>query len=245
MFMLAACGGGADEDTSQDAETDETEVADETDEEAEEDTEEATGEPQDGGTITGAMHTAPTGQFNPIFYEESYEANILHFTHRKLFKQNNDLEFEPDIGREWELNDDQTELTVYMEEGVKWHDGEELTAEDVVFTFQSIADPDYVAAGGVREYYANQLKGYEAYKLGETDEFEVVVAEDDHTVVFHWEEPNVTPEYLANFNIIPKHIFEDIPVADMPEASESTQPGEVIGSGPFQFTDMVEREQYV
>ena len=41
-------------------------------------------------------------------------------------------------------------LTVYLEEGVKWHDGEEFTAHDVVFTYQTIADPDYVAAGGIR-----------------------------------------------------------------------------------------------
>src|SRR5690625_955485 len=244
LFMLVACGGGEDEDASQDAEADDTEVAEETEDEPEEE-EEATGKPQQGGTITGAMHTAPAGQFNPIFYEESYEANILSFTHNSLFSQNADLEFEPSIGKDWELNDDQTELTVYMEEGVKWHDGEDLTAHDVVFTYQSIADPDYVAAGGVREYYASQLKGYEEYNSGETDEYEGVTAEDDYTVIFHFAEPNVTPLYLAGFDIIPKHIFEDIPVADMPEAEESRQPGKVIGSGPFQFTEMVEREQYV
>lgn len=241
LSVLAACGGGADEETSQDADAEDTEVAEETEEEMEE----SPGEPQQGGTVTGAMHTAPAGQFNPIFYEESYEDNILYFTHSKLFSQTEELEFEPGIAKEWELNDDQTELTVYMEEDVKWHDGEDLTAHDVVFTYQSIADPDYVTAGGIREYYATQLKGYEAYNSGETDEFEGVTAEDDHTVVFHFEEPNVTPEYLANFYIIPKHIFEDIPVKDMPDAEESTQPGKVIGSGPFEFTEMVEREQYV
>ena len=234
LFMLAACGG-ADKTGS-----DDTEKTEETEE-----SKKATGEPQKGGTLTGAMHTAPAGQFNPIFYEESYEANILSFTHNALFAQNNELEFEPSLAKDWELNDDQTELTVYLEEGVKWHDGEELTAEDVVFTFQSIADPDYVAAGGVRTYYVDQLKGYEAYNSGETDEFEGVVAVDDYTVVFKWDEPNVTPEYLANYDIIPKHVFEDIPVKDMPEAEESTQPGKVIGTGPFKFTEMVEREQYV
>lgn len=244
LFMLAACGGGADEDASQDAEADDTEATEETDE-TEAETKEPAGEPQSGGTVTGAMHTAPAGQFNPLFYEEAYEDNILSFTHSQLFTQNNELEFEPKIAKDWELNEDQTELTVYLEEGVKWHDGEELTADDVVFTYQSMADPDYVSAGGIRSYYADQLKGYDAYNSGETDEFEGVVAEDDYTVVFRWEEPNVTPEYLANFYIIPKHVFEDIPVKDMPDAEESTQPGKVIGSGPFKFTEWVEREQYV
>lgn len=237
LFMLAACGGGADKDTSSDSDTDDTEQPEET--------EGASGEPQKGGTITGAMHTAPSGQFNPLFYEEAYEANILDFVFSTLFSQNNELEFEPSIGKEWELNEDQTELTVHLEEGVKWHDGEDFTAEDVVFTYQTIADPDYVTAGGIRTYYATQLKGYEEYNSGETDEFEGVEAVDDHTVVFKFAEPNVTPLYLANFPIIPKHIYGDIPVSEMPEADESRQPGSLIGSGPFKFTEMVEHEQYV
>ena len=40
--------------------------------------------PKKGGTVTGAMHTAPAGMFNPIFYEEAYEANIIDFTHEGL-----------------------------------------------------------------------------------------------------------------------------------------------------------------
>lgn len=234
MIVIAACGGAADEEASTETETETTD-----------DTEEASGEPKKGGTVTGAMHTAPAGQFNPLFYEEEYEANIIDIVFNSLFQQNNDLEFEPWIGKEWELNEDQTELTVYMEEGVKWHDGQELTAHDVVFTYQVMAHPDYEKAGGIRAYYAAPLKGYEEYNSGETDEFEGVEAIDDHTVVFKFAEPNVTPLYLANFRIIPKHIFEDIPVAEMPEAEESRLPGKLIGSGPFKFTDMVEREQYV
>lgn len=233
MFIIAACGG-AEESSTESSDSEETE-----------ETEETSGEPKKGGTITGAMHTAPAGQFNPLFYEEAYEANIIDFVFSSLFEQNDQLEFEPSVGKEWELNEDQTELTVYLEEGVKWHDGEELTAHDVAFTYQVMAHPDYEKVGGIRSYYAAQLKGYEEYKSGEADEFEGVEAVDDYTVVFKFAEPNVTPLYLANFPIVPKHIFEEIPVAEMPEAEESRQPGKLIGSGPFMFTDMVEREQYV
>ena len=52
------------------------------------------------------------------------------------------------------------------------------------------------------------------------------------------------PLYYTGFPIIPEHIFKDIPVADIPAAEESTQGGKVIGTGPFKFTDMIEREQY-
>lgn len=232
--VLAACGGGQDADEAGG-------------EEAAEDSEEkkVPSEPQEGGTLIGAMDTAPAGVFNRVFYEEAYEDNILNFTHEALVGQKEDLEFIPELAKEWEFNDDQTEATFYLEEGVKWHDGEEFTADDVVFTYQVMADPDYVKAGGVRTEYVQLLKGFEAYNAGETDAFEGVVADDDYTVTFHFEEPNINPFYYASFDIIPKHVFEDIPVIDMPEAPESLDPGKVIGTGPFKFTDMVEREQYV
>lgn len=239
IFMLAACSGGDTDDTGADTgDAGETEDTGEGEEPADEG-------PVKGGTLVGAMHTAPSGMFNPVFYEETYEANILDFTHSGLFSQSEDLEWEAHIAKDWSLNDDQTELTIEMEEGVKWHDGEPLTAHDVVFTYQTLSDPDYAKSGGVRTNYVTPLKGYADYSSGETDEFEGVVAEDDYTVKFYFEEPNVTPEMTASFTIIPKHVFEDIPVADMLEAPESLEPGKVIGSGPFKFTEMVEREQYV
>lgn len=202
-------------------------------------------EPKRGGTIVGAMYSAPTGMFNPIFYEEAYEANILSFTHESLFSQDANLEYEGHLAKDWNLNKDHTELIVYLQEDVTWHDGEPFTAEDVVFTYQSIADPDYVSAGGVRISYVEPLLGFQDYQSGQTDEFKGVQAINDHTVVFRFTEPNVTPLYTAGFTIIPKHVFEGIPIKDMPEAAESYKAGAVIGTGPFKFTDMIDREQYV
>src|SRR5699024_7716029 len=162
--------------------------------------------PQMGGTLTGAMDTAPAGVFNPIFYEEAYEANILDFTHEGLLEQNEDLEFIEGIATDWEINEDHTEITLELQDDITWHDGEPFTADDVVFTYKSMASPGYIEAGGVRQEYANKLVGYEAFESGETDEFEGVVAEDDYTVTFKFEKPNVTILKDVSFPIIPKHI---------------------------------------
>ncbi|MFC2949466.1 peptide-binding protein [Virgibacillus sediminis] len=233
-IILAACNNSNDSSDTQ------TEDADGTEEQKGEDS-----GPKTGGTLTGAMYSAPAGMFNPIFYEESYEANILDFTHEGLVSQNDSLEFVPNLASKWETNEDQTEITFTLEQGVSWHDGEEFTADDVVFTYQSMSDPDYVSAGGIRTAYVEPLLGYEAYSSGDTEKFEGVIAEDDHTVTFKFSEPNINPLYYASFPIIPEHIFADIPVAEMPEAPESREAGKVIGTGPFQFTDMIEREQYI
>ncbi|WP_246569622.1 peptide-binding protein [Lentibacillus saliphilus] len=245
-FLLTAC---SEDTTSNDNGTDtnqnENEGENEGNNEEEEEEEPADEGPQMGGTITGAMDTAPSGVFNPIFYEEAYEANILDFTHEGLVGQNDKLEFVEGLATDWEINDDQTEITLTLKDGVKWHDGEPFTAEDVVFTYQSIASPGYIEAGGVRSTYANKLVGYEAFESGETEEFEGVVAEDELTVTFKFKEPNVTILKDVGFPIIPKHVFEGIPIEEVPEHEATLDPGKVIGTGPFKFTEMLEREQYV
>lgn len=222
LGILAACGG--DEESS---------------------SENKNTEPQMGGTLTGAMDTAPTGQFNPIFYQEAYEANILDFTHEGLVSQNNKLEFIPNLAKDWEFNEDHTELTFHLQENVKWHDGEPFTADDVVFTYKMISSPGYVEAGGVRTDYVERLLGYEEFSTGKTKEFKGVEKIDDHTVKFRFSEPNVIALSDASFPIIPEHVFKDIPIDKMPSAPESKEPGKVIGTGPFRFTEMVEGEQYV
>ncbi|MFC0301643.1 peptide-binding protein [Virgibacillus soli] len=246
MFMfitvLAACSTDTKKEGQEDPDKGKTEAQEK---ENNADNDPKSDEPQKGGTLIGAMDTAPSGVFNPIFYEEAYEANILDFTHEGLLSQNKELEFETGLAHDWEINDDQTEITLHLEKDVKWHDGEDFTADDVVFTYKAIASPGYIEAGGVRTDYVDKLLGYEAFVGGDTDDFEGVVAEDDHTVTFKFAEPNVTILSDVSFPIIPEHIFADIPIGEIPEHPATLDPGEVIGTGPFKFTEMLEREQYV
>ncbi|SET40100.1 peptide/nickel transport system substrate-binding protein [Oceanobacillus limi] len=244
-ITLAACNSDTTSDDPSNDPEESTENNETENNETEEEEEPANDEPQMGGDLVGAMDTAPAGVFNPIFYEEAYEANILDFTHEGLLSQNENLEFEPNLAHDWEINDDNTEITLFLEEGVTWHDGEEFTADDVVFTYKSIASPGYIEAGGVRTEYVDKLVGYEEFVNGETDEFEGVVAEDDYTVTFKFAQPNVTILKDVAFSIIPEHVFADVPVAEMPEHPATLNAGEVIGTGPFAFTEMLEREQYV
>ena len=231
LGMLVACSGGQEE-TATEGEKEEGTTEEETTEAGEK-------------VVVGAMDTAPTGQFNPIFYTEAYESNILSFTHESLIARDENLEFQPELAESWEINEDHTSVTFKLREDVTWHDGEPFTAHDVVFTYKAIADPQYVEAGGVRSSYVTRLVGLEEYQNGETDEFPGVVALDDHTVQFNYVEPNVLALADASFPIIPEHVFADVPVIDMPEHEASLLPNKVIGTGPFKFTDMVEGEQYI
>ncbi|WP_188384462.1 ABC transporter substrate-binding protein [Ornithinibacillus halotolerans] len=202
-------------------------------------------EPLGSVEITGALYATPTGVFNPIFIQDAYEESILSFTHEQLVTQNESLEFIPQLAKKWEVNEDYTELTVYLEEGIKWHDGEKFTAHDVLFTYQVIADPDYIEAGGLRTAFVQPLLGYNEYVQGNVEEFTGIQVINDYTIKFVYKEPTVNPLFYISAPIIPEHIFKDIPVADIPNAPESTQPDKVIGTGPFIFTHLEEGDRYV
>lgn len=205
------------------------------------------GEPEavEGGKVTLGMHSTPENQFNPIFYTSSYDANILNFTHESLMTQDEDFQYQPELAKDWEFSEDKREITFSLRDDVKWHDGEPFTADDVVFTYEMLADPGYVGAGGVRTTFVNKLQGYEEYAGGEADTFAGVEKVDDLTVKFVFGEPSVKALSEVNFSIIPKHVFEDVAIGDMPEHEGSIRAGEVIGTGPFKLTDMIENEQYV
>ncbi|WNF37127.1 ABC transporter substrate-binding protein [Bacillaceae bacterium IKA-2] len=238
VFALAACNTN---DAPNETPGNNNEPANETNEN---DPEEATGA-QQGGQINAAMFSAPAGQFNPIFYGDAYEANILDFTHEGLTQLSETLEWEPSLAKSWDFNDEFTELTYTLNEGVKWHDGEDFTADDVVFTFTAIADPRYTAAGGVRVDYVNQLAGYEEYLAGDADTLVGVEAVDPLTVKFTFAEPSITALQFTAFSIIPKHIFEDVAVEDIPEHPGSIEAGSVVGTGPFTLAQIQEGEQYI
>ncbi|MDO5528705.1 MAG: ABC transporter substrate-binding protein [Paracoccus sp. (in: a-proteobacteria)] len=110
---------------------------------------------------------------------------------------------------------DETTIEVTLREGLTFHDGEPVTAEDVKFSFDYLMESDY---------------GYFNSYLTAIDNVEVV---DDLTVRFHLSEPSApfASITLSQISILPKHIWEDI--ENPMELAPSDVP--TVGSGPFKF----------
>ena len=118
------------------------------------------------------------------------------------------------------LSDDDLSVTWTLREGVVWSDGEPFTADDVVFTYEFISNPDTGATSS--EYYG---------------EIESVEALDDLTVRITFKQP--TPARTQPFvgtsgMILPRHIFQDYLGAQARSAPGNTQP---VGTGPYQVVE--------
>lgn len=133
--------------------------------------------------------------------------------------ENNELQ--PLVASEMTVSDDRTTYTFNLYEGMTFHDGMPLTAEDVAFSFE------YQAEFG---FQTSQLEIVES-----------VEAVDDLTAVIQLTEPNSDFEHnvLTTISIIPKHIYEGVEDPTTATGLELS-----IGSGPYSISEYVPDERY-
>ncbi|MDG9706143.1 ABC transporter substrate-binding protein [Streptomyces sp. DH37] len=128
------------------------------------------------------------------------------------FNQVRDEPAKPLLGTEYSWNDDGTELSVTLREGVTWSDGEAFTADDVVFTLDMIS-----------RYKEMNGTGYK----GRAE------AVDDTHVRITFDEPAYMdgPQVLGKIFIVPEHIWKDY---EEPSKNTVTEP---VGTGPYLLGD--------
>ncbi|SFA96962.1 peptide/nickel transport system substrate-binding protein [Lentibacillus halodurans] len=229
FFVLAACSDSASDAEGEEDGAGETEGTDDSGGDGEGDS------INENGTITYAIDQAPEGLFIDGFAGSAIDSQVNDFIHEDMVTTNENLEYIPHLA-EWETEDNQ-EYTFTLEEGVKWHNGEELTMEDWQFAIEVLAHPDYE---GPRYNYVQDIEGAEEYRAGEADSvsgFEIV---DDYTAVITFNEPKVNNLENLWTTPMPKAELEDVPVADMMEAPEVRE--NPVGLGPFKVKEVVQGE---
>ncbi|MFW6074839.1 MAG: ABC transporter substrate-binding protein [Chloroflexota bacterium] len=133
-------------------------------------------------------------------------------------------DYENWLAEDWEYNDDFTEITMTLREGIAWSDGEPFTAEDVEFTFNI-----------VRDHQDEVVHGAEIGFLEEA------VADDERTIRFvlnqsnpRWWATTLTSNHGVTEQIFPKHIWEDKEFLEFTFFDE--EEGWPIGTGPYELT---------
>lgn len=155
--------------------------------------------------IVGSLTSGPNN-LDPRIGTDDSSQKIHDLIYDNLVELDDHLQVQPKLAERIEHPDPLT-YVVTLRRGVRFHDGRELTAADVVFTYRCMLDPDFVSAkkGGYRELAA-------------------VEARDPYTVVFVLKAP--FESFPVNMNVLPI-----VPAGSGPELREHP-----VGTGPYRFS---------
>lgn len=174
--------------------------------------------PKQGGQYVEGMVAQPR-YINPILAQTSEADSVLaKLLYGSLFVSGANGTPEKSMAHDYTITEEGKVITVFLKPGIRFHDGEELIAEDVVFTVRAIQDPAY------KSPLRNNWLGVE------------VNAPERYTIVFTLKKPYFG--FLDNLTvgILPKHVWESIPADRFTLADYNLlQP---VGSGPYRFLDI-------
>ncbi|HEX6421494.1 MAG TPA: ABC transporter substrate-binding protein, partial [Acidimicrobiales bacterium] len=131
------------------------------------------------------------------------------------------------VAESWESNEDATEWTFQLREGLKFSDGEDVLPSSFVRGWESASDPEFA---GDYSYLFNFIEGGAEKLAGEADTLAGVEADDEAmTLTVRLSEPYSTFPYVAGFQT-----FMPMPSAieELDDQAE-WENGEMIGNGPF------------
>jgi peptide/nickel transport system substrate-binding protein len=190
-----------------------------------------------GDTLYIGMTNAPDS-FNPLFNPGIAGQFAIRFMYDTLLGMPEPNKFTPQLAESFESQDNQN-FTIKINPKAKWTDGTPVTAADVVYTLNLIANPKVETSKGT---YINMLEGVDDKgKLVSGDAIPGLAAKDEKTVVFKTKAP-VDPNYLKSMlgfevYIVPKHVFEKIDPAAIANSEAATKP--TVTSGAYKFVAYV------
>ncbi len=174
--------------------------------------------PIKGGDYTEGLVGSPK-LINPLYaYVSDVDSDITSLVFSSLFKRGRQAELVNDLVENYVISPDNKNYTIKIKSGVKWHNGSQLTTDDILFTFNAIKDSQY------KSPLRNSFSGVELEKI------------DDTTVKFILSEPYAAFLDLLTFGILPQQLWQQISPAAASLATLNLKP---IGSGPFKFKFLV------
>ena len=194
-------------------------------------------------TVTIAMASAAE-TLNPYYITGNYGDVIFDMIFDRFFDYKAEGEITPRLADSYETGTDSEgnmTITFHLNPNAKWHDGEPLTANDVLFTARLVTDPQITT--NRRTYWAS-LKGTDDSGLCENPEELGVTVVDDQTVMYTMKQVIAADTYMyieARFQyVLPEHLLKDKDVATIHQDDYFQHP---VGSGPLIFDSQVAGER--
>ncbi len=177
-------------------------------------------EPIRGGTYVEAL-TGSLQRLNPVLdFYNSVDRDVDRLVFSGLIRFDERGVPQPDLAESWGISKDGMIYNFALRPNIKWHDGEPLTSEDIVFTVELLREGGEVVPSDLQSFW----KDIE------------VVALDQSDIQFRLPEPFAPFLDYLSFGILPKHLLGGMSFQDIINAPFNIQP---VGTGPYRFERLI------
>jgi len=193
------------------------------------------GPPKYGGTYRRPLSNNPS-TLDPALISDIYGFTVAQQIFDGLVQYDGTVNIVPAIAENWKSSRDGLSWTFYIRKGVKFHNGREVVADDVVYSFTRILDPKTNSKAA--EVFL-KLQGATDFVAGRTNTIQGLRALDRYTVQIELSGasgPLVANLAMGYIKIVPREAVE------APGAEFGLRP---VGTGPFKFTHWTKGEEIV
>jgi peptide/nickel transport system substrate-binding protein/oligopeptide transport system substrate-binding protein len=188
-----------------------------------------------GGTYRRPLQFMPK-TLDPAFSTDIYAVTVIQQLFDGLVQFDQDLNVIPAVAKSWKISPDGLTYTFFLREGVKFHNGREVTAEDFVYSFMRILNPETKSSSFD---FFTKIIGAKDFIYKKTKEVKGLIALDRYTLKIVLSEP-----YAPFISILAMKGARVVPKEEV-EKSGINFGKSPIGTGPFRFVSMKEGEEIV
>lgn len=239
-FTLCACGGFAQGSSAADNSQPQS---DSTSEQESGDSDNTAGNQESGEEkIVTIAYDQTWNSLNPYSSTGVMGDTVCNQIFDNLIAQGMSGSVYPRLAEKWEVSDDNLSITFYLNGNAKWHDGEPVTADDVVFTCKLITKGEIVTS---RRQLMQNVAGTDDSGVELSADSVEVEKIDDLTVKMNMKKPMSGSMFLKQasfFFVLPEHLLKDVTPAEFMESDFWNNP---VGNGPFRYESTVPGERVV
>ena len=159
-------------------------------------------------------------RINPLYSSANeVDADLAALIFSGLTRLGPDGTVQPDLAESWDISGDGLTYTFHLRQGVTWHDGEPFTADDVIFTYGALRDPNFRGQ-------PSQAELFHSVNFSKVD---------DATVEVRLTQPFAPLLSHLTVGILPSHLLQGQDADALYDSPFNQQP---VGTGPFRLTDL-------
>lgn len=177
--------------------------------------------PVAGGTLREGIIGSPRF-INPLLAISDTDRDLIHLVYAGLMRYDGVGGFEPELAVSYEISPDGLTYTFHLRDNLVWHDGNPLTADDVLFTIDRARNP------AIRSPLRAQWEGIMAEKI------------DEHALRFTLSKPYAPFLAATTLGILPKHLWNNITAQEFALSTLNRSP---IGAGPYRVASFDEKKE--